>query len=706
MLDQFFTPKGIAIIGASTDPHKLGYGVVRNLVEYHYRGPVYPVNPSAHELLGYRCFPSVSSVPDPVDLAIVVVPAQAVVGVVDECGRRGIRYVIVVSGGFAETGPEGLAREKELAIVAKKYQMRVVGPNCIGTIDTHTPVNTTFVVGMPDQGEIGFVSQSGAMCAVVIDWARGAAVGFSRIVSVGNQVDVNETEMIASLASDSYTKVITAYIEGLTDGRRFMSVAADAARRKPLIVLKGGHGESGAKAVASHTGALAGSKEAYDAAFRDSGVLRASTMEELFDWARALAWQPLPAGSRVAVLTNAGGPAILAVDALEAAGLQLAPLTNETKEYLRPRLPAAGSLENPVDILAGSGPGTYAVALDALLSDPTVDAALVIQAPQDWFLPTSLAEVVSEVAAAHHKPLVTSIMGLASVDKALAILHQKGVPNFAFPERAASALAAMVARKRWLNAPPTRASDRKLVDRQKAVEAIRAGDLYELMRAYGIPLPSRYLAKNAEEAARYADQIGYPVVMKVASCEIVHKSDVGGVQLNLVNTTSVRGTFEEIMTCVGSAYPDHPIEGVWVEKMVYPLQEVIVGSKRDPQFGPLVLVGSGGVDVELVNDVNVAIAPLTQEQAAGLLEKTRAGVRLAGWRGQPRGDRDAVIDIIQRLAQIVCDFPQVLELEINPLGVFAEGEGVLALDVRGQVASQEPKTERHELQGMEASVSS
>jgi acetyltransferase len=684
MLNPFFSPEGVAVIGASVDPHKLGHGVIRNLLDYHYRGPIYPINPMAREILGYRCYARVSDVPDPVDLAIVIVPAGMVSRVTEECGKRGIKYAIVVSGGFGETGTEGQEREKELAAVARTHGMRILGPNCIGTIDTHTPVNTTFVIGMPQPGDIGFVSQSGAMCAVVIDWARGAGVGFSRIVSLGNQVDVNETEMLESFAADTKTRVITTYIEGVSDGRSFMKAASAAARSKPVLVLKAGHGESGACAVASHTGALAGSSEAYDAAFRDSGVLRAESMEELFDWARALAWQPLPAGKRVAVLTNAGGPGILAVDALETAGLELAPLTNETKEYIRSRLPAAGSASNPVDVLAGSGPGTYAVALDALLSDPTVDAALVIQAPQDWFLPTSLAEVVSEVAAAHHKPVLTSIMGLASVDKALAILHSKRVPNFAFPERAASTLAAMVARKRWLDTRPSTSVRFKDIDATTAAKSMRTGDLAGLLSSYHIRVAEGRVSKSLEEAVCHAREIGFPVVLKLSSASVSHKSDIGGVKLGLKDDAGVRAAYEEIVAAARVA--SVPVEGVLVQRMYRAGQELIIGLRRDPQFGPLLLVGTGGTEVELVRDVRMGTIPLTRERAEQMLDETLAGKRLKGWRGSPEHDRGAVVEVMLRLSQIAEDFPTFSGIEINPLLVFVGDQGAVALDVRGVTA--------------------
>jgi acetyltransferase len=685
MFDPFFKPLGVAIIGASRDPNKLGYGVVRNLTEYRYQGGIYPVSPVASEILGHTCFPSVADVPDPVDLAVVVLPAPLVADVLGECGRRGIKHAIIVSGGYAETGGEGQAREAILAQVAAEHGIRIMGPNCIGTIDTHTPVNTTFVVGMPQVGDIGFLSQSGAICASVIDWARGAGVGFSRIVSLGNQVNVNETEMLGTMATDPQTRVITAYIEGVADGRSFMKTAEEAARRKPVVALKAGQGASGAKAVASHTGALAGSAEAYEAAFQHSGVLCASTMEELFDWARALAWQPLPQGKGVAVLTNAGGPAILAVDAIEAVGLELASLTEETRAYLRPRLLGPASVANPVDMLAGSGPGTYAVALDALLSDHTVDSVLVIAVPNDWFLPASLAEVISEVAAVHHKPVLASIMGLASVDQALAILHRRRVPNFAFPERAPSALAAMFARRQWLNTPPEAPAELTDVDQSAARAALDQGDLAHTLAAYGITLPPTRLAPDADKAVRLAEEVGYPVVLKLVSPDITHKSDIGGVALNLASRDAVRTAFDRIVRSARAAHPGAAIEGVLVQKMLTGGQEIIVGVRRDPQFGPLALVGRGGVDVELLRDVAMGVAPLSRSGAERMLDSTRAGVRLKGWRGSPPADRAAVLDAMLRLSQAACDFPEIAELEINPLYVLPEGQGAYAVDVRGVV---------------------
>jgi acyl-CoA synthetase (NDP forming) len=385
------------------------------------------------------------------------------------------------------------------------------------------------------------------------------------------------------------------------------------------------------------------------------------------------------------VLTNAGGSAILTVDAIEAVGLELAPLTEETRAYLRPRLLAAASVANPVDLLAGSGPGTYAVALDALLSDPSVDAVVVIAVPNDWFLPASLAEVICEVAAVHRKPVLASIMGLASVDQALAILHQRRVPNFAFPERAPSALAAMSARRQWLDTPPEPPVELRDVDQDAARLALERGDLADALAAYGITLPPTQLATDADQAAGLADEIGYPVVLKLASPDITHKSDVGGVVLNLADAEGVRAAFERILESARAAYPDAAIDGVLVQKMLAGGQEIIVGVRRDPQFGPLVLVGRGGVDVELMRDVAMGVAPLSRSQAGRMLDATRAGIRLKGWRGSPPADRAAVLDAMLRLSQVACDFPNIAELEINPLYVLPEGQGAYAVDVRGVV---------------------
>jgi acetyltransferase len=681
MIESFFTPKRVAVIGASRDPHKLGYGVIRNLLKYKFKGEIFPVNKYASEILDIPCYASVEELPDGIDLAVIVLPATIVPKIIEQCGAKGINNAIVVSGGFSETGEEGRELEDQLKEAAKKHGIRMIGPNCIGTIDTHAPVNTTFVVGMPEQGGIGFISQSGAMVAAVIDWARGAGVGFSRIVSLGNQIDVTETEMIDLIGNDRQTEVITAYAEGVSDGTEFLKVSREIARKKPFVVLKGGQSEKGAEAVSSHTGALSGSKEAYSAAFRKSGVLEAKTMEEMFDWARALAWQPLPKGKRVAVLTNAGGPAILAVDALEKVGLEMAPLTNETRSYLKSRLPKAASSKNPVDVLAGSGPATYTLALEALLTDETVDAVVVIQAPQDWFLPASLAEVVGETAGLHHKPVIASIMGKASVDEALNILHKRRVPNVAFPERAASILSAMVQRKEWMNSDYLQPQDAAEFIPADTESMIQNEQWEKLVEAYGIKLPEQRISKRLDCAIEASNQIGYPVVMKLIAKNHSHKSDIGGVQINLRDDEEVKNAWRKINESAEKA--NAKMDGVVIQKMLNNGQEVIIGIKQDEQFGPLVLFGTGGTDVELYKDVQTAIAPLSDSEATQLINSTIAGKKLKGWRNLPSADIQEVKKALISMSRLAVNHPEIKEMEMNPLFVLEEGKGAFAVDIRG-----------------------
>lgn len=713
-LSVFFRPHGVAVIGASRDPQKLGHGVVRNLINNRYPGPIYPVNPRDDVILDHKVYPTIGDVPDPVDLAVIAVPAPIVSAQVEACGQRGVKGVIIISGGFREIGPEGLAREEAVKRIAHQYGIRVIGPNCIGTIDAHTPLNTTFVVGMPRPGEIAFLSQSGAMAAAVMDWALGAGVGFSRIVSLGNQVDVGASDMIEAIGRDGHTRVVTAYLEGIRNGRKFVEAASQAAKDFPIAVLKAGRSTSAARAAASHTGALAGDVEAYRAAFRRAGVLWAETTEELFDWGRALAWQPLPKGNRVAILTNAGGPAILAVDALVEAGMQLAPLSASTKSFLRQRVLPAASVENPVDILAGSGPATYALCLDALLTDETVDAVVVMQAPQDWFDPISVAEVVGEVANSalgRQKPIIAVLMGLASTSEATQALHRRRIPNFAFAERVGSTLAAMWWRKQWLDAQaqPQRPARFTKVDRDTAKAAIRAGlevnrivigkqvgsersgwmtaeQVTALLNAYKIETPASGLAPNVEQAIPLAESVGYPVALKLAATDVTHKTDLGGVVLDVETPDELREAFEAMIARVVERAPKANIQGAFVQHMVKGQVELIVGVVRDPQFGPLVMAGSGGTHVELTRDVTFELAPLSARQADEMLDRTAAGKLLGGYRGAPPADRKAVVDVILRLAQIAVDWPEISEIEINPLIVMAKGGGASAVDARVRLA--------------------
>lgn len=696
-LDAFFAPRGIAIIGASRNPTKLGHSIVKHIIRFGYPGAIYPINPSADTVADQRAYASVLDAPDPLDLAVIAVPAALVPDELERCGQRGVPAVLIISAGFREVGPKGTALEAQCLAITRRYGMRMLGPNIVGAIDSHTPLNTSFVARMPQPGDIAFLTQSGALATMIIEWSGNAGIGFSRLVSLGNQADVNETDMIAALSRDGHTRAITAYLEGIADGQRFVTVTQDVARKIPVLALKAGRSDAAAHAVASHTGSLAGSDAAYDAAFRRAGVLRANTLEELFDWGRALAWQPLPKSNRAAVLTNAGGMGILAVDALHAAGMELATLTAETQAFMRQRVPAVASVGNPVDIIAGTGPATYALCLDALLNDPNVDSVVVITAPQDWFALVSLADVLGEFTA-YRKPILATIVGVHEHPDAVAALNKARIPYFAFPERASSALGALWRRRQWLDtaarqepgAPPagcdTAASDRVLASFPGGgwLSADQAGNL---LRAYSIPTPRTGFAPDRDAALALAEQIGYPVALKLAAADVVHKSEAGGVVLDIATPDALRTECDALLARAAAQLPANAIEGVTVQQMIPTGVELVAGVVRDPQFGPLVMAGIGGVQVELLRAVDFELAPLTTEQASDLLDRTPAGTLLDGFRGAPPTDRAAVVEAIVRLAQLATDHPQIAEIEINPLIVLPEEQGAWAVDARVRIAA-------------------
>lgn len=693
-LEPFFSPKGIALIGATADPVKLGYGLARNLVQCNYRGVVHFVNPRGGSLLGRPLYPSILDVPDPVDLAILLIPAAAVPEALRQCGERGLRAAIIASGGFRESGAEGAALEAECLRIAHQYGMRLLGPNCIGLLDTHLPLDATFLPPPgPLPGDVAFISHSGAICAAVIDWARGQGFGLSRLVSLGNQADVNETDVLAAVAADPYTRVLTLYLEGVSDGRRFVQEASQVSRRKPIIALKVGRYASGQRAVASHTGALAGRESAFNAAFRRAGVIRAETTEEMFDWARALAWCPPPKGRAVAILTNAGGPGVTAADALEANGMHLATLSEGTVAALRVLLPPAASLHNPVDMLASATPEQYAECLRILLGDPAVHGVLVILPPPPMHTAGAVAKALIPVIHHADKPVVVALMGERLIQEAVEHFRAARVPEYRFSERAASALAILAQRAEFLERPEWEAVKLNGVRREEVSVilnhhpggGLNSPQLNQILEAYGISTSPVGLAHSSEEAVELAQRFGYPVALKVVSPDVVHKSDVGGVMLDLRDAQEVAEAFIAITHNVRSAHPQAQVEGVYVQRMLPNGQEVIIGAIQDEQFGPLVMFGSGGVEVEGLKDVAFALAPLSREEAEYLLESTWAGRKLRGYRNLPPADRQAVLDILVRLAQLAADFPQLAEIEINPLRVLPQGQGAFALDARARV---------------------
>jgi acetyltransferase len=689
---MFTEPRGVAVVGASTSPEKLGYQVLHNVIQYGYQGAIYPINPTAPEILGRKAYPSVLDCPDPVDLAVLLVPNKAVPAVMEQCGQRGLKGAVVITAGFREVGPQGRALEQQVIEIVRRYGMRMVGPNVLGIIDTVCKLNASFAAGMPERGRIAFMSQSGALCTSILDMALGQGIGFSRFYSIGNKADINELDLVKAWAEDPETRAIMAYLEGITNGPEFIRVASQVTRHKPIIAIKSGTTSAGSKAVSSHTGTLAGSEAAYDAAFKQSGILRAGSVQELFDFARAFARQPLLKGDAIAVITNAGGPGIMASDAIEHAGLRLAALSSETKQKLQAKLPPAASVANPVDVLGDALADRYSFAIEVVLADPNVDALMVVLTPQTMTQIPATAEALGKLAKEAGKPVFGAFMGEAAIATGVEVLRAYDVPNYQVPERAVSAIAAMWHHRIWLNTPPL-AVEELPADREKVAQVfarVRAegrvtigdAEARDVLEAYGVPLPKAGLAATADEAVQLAESIGYPVVMKIASPDILHKSDIGGIKLNITSASEVRDAFD-LLTYRGRRYmPDATIWGCQVQQMVKGGREVIIGVNRDPQFGPLIMFGLGGIYVEALKDVTFRVAPLDRRAATEMLGEIRAYKLLRGVRGEKPSDQKAIVETLLRISQLVTDFPEIVELDINPLMVFEQGRGVLGIDMR------------------------
>lgn len=694
-LTPFFDAAGVAVIGASGNPRKLSHGILRNLVNSTYKGGIYPVNPGSPEILGKTCYADISSVPDPVELAVIVLPAAATPETLEACGKRGIKAAVIISGGFKEVGAGGLDLEKKCLDIASHYHMRLIGPNCVGTMSLHSGLNTTFIHGVPDAGGIGFLSQSGAVCGGVVDHLHGKKVGFSHFISLGNEADVTETDIIEYLGDDPGTRVIAAYVEQIRDGRRFLEVARQVSQKKPIVLIKAGRTSAGARAVSSHTGSLAGSHSAYQAAFKQSGVIEVNTVAELFDVAMAFDFQPIPAGKRTVIITNSGGPAALASDSLSVNGLTLEDLEEETKATLRQYLNPSAQVGNPVDMLGGAEPKEYALTISALLKDKNVDIVLPILVPQALINPAEVAQAIVDASRGSTKPVLTCIMGDMSVGEARLVLQGNRVPMYTFPESMGSVLSAMLRYDAWRKKPAFKPVALAAVDKSGAEKMLRGArqikvlgeaETRPLLEAYGIPVIKGGMARNPVAAASLAEQIGFPVAMKIVSAQILHKSDVGGIRLNLANENEVMEAYERLFIDIQKKMPEAKLEGVLIEQMAPRGQEIIVGLRRDPGFGPLIMFGLGGIYVELFKDVSFRIAPVSAEEALEMIHETQAGRLLTGFRGQPKADLNAVVECIQRLGQMALDFPEIEEAEVNPLLVFPEGQGALALD--GRVITQ------------------
>jgi len=697
-LKSIFYPRSIAVIGASRKPGSVGQSLLANIIGSRIQGIVYPVNPEAKGIIGIKSYPTITEIPDVVDLAIIIVPSQFVLSVLDECGQKGVKGVIIISAGFKEIGGTGIELEQEVKNIIQKYDISLLGPNCLGVINTDPKscLNATFGMQFPRQGNISFVSQSGALCVAVLEYAKEANVGFAKFISMGNKADINENELLLYLKEDPKTDVILMYLEDLVNGREFMRIARETtsniSKPKPIIALKAGSTVLGARAASSHTGSLAGSDKVYDAIFEQCGVLRVETLEELFDYVRAFSSQPLPKGNNVAIVTNSGGPGILATDSCIQYGLNMTSLRPQTVQALKKVLPPTASFDNPVDLIGDARHDRYEASLKEVLKDKNVHSSIVILTPTAFTNVEKIATSIVDAAKAYKKPVLACFLGVYDVSKGIEILEENGIPAYRFPESAARVLSEMTKYTWWLQRPKTGVKKFKVnkTRAKKIIESVEKEgrhflleqEAYQVLDAYKFPITKSTLAKDERQAVEAASKLGFPVAMKIVSPDILHKFDYGGVKLDLKSQREVRQAYRQILKNVRAKKPKARITGIIVETMAAPGKEVILGMSRNPQFGPILMFGLGGIYVEALEDVTFRLAPIRELTASMMIKKTKTYSILDGFRGGPIYDIPAIEECLKRLSQLVSDFDQIKELDINPLIVHEKGKGCTIVDAR------------------------
>ena len=691
--ESFFSPKSVAIVGASRQKSKVGYEILSNMIGAGYKGKIYPVNPQADTIEGLKCYPDLETIGQVPELVIIIVPAKIVPAVMQQCVNVGTKAVIIITAGFKEVGKEGRELEEQIIQIARQAGIRVIGPNCLGVIAPANNLNASFGGALPAAGATGYLSQSGALLAAILDMANANGIGFSKLISIGNKADVDELDLIKALGEDRDTKVIAGYLESITDGNAFVSQAELISNNKPILLMKSGGTAAGAKAASSHTGSLAGSETAYECVFERAGIIRCNSIKEQFDYAQAFGNQPLPAGPCVAVITNAGGPGIMAADAIEREGLSFAKLNDETINKLASGLPAAANLYNPIDVLGDALADRYEFALDVVFDDPNVDTILVLLTPQAMTESAAASEAVVKVAHLKPaKPILACFLGADKVEDGVRILREGGIPQIDCPESAVATIKVMTDYVRWRSRPKrvvklfpvNRRKVEGIVERhlRQCIREIGETESKEILEAYGFVTPKGSIATTSEQAANIAKQLGFPVVLKIWSPDILHKSDVGGVRVGLNSEQEVKDAFDLMMYRIPPKRPEANILGVLVQEMCKSGKEVILGMHRDPHFGPLMMFGMGGIMVEVLKDVSFYLAPLTAEEAKQMLINTRTYQMLKGVRGQEGVDIEAIAEGLQRLSQLVTEFPQIREMDINPYVVGPEGTTPIAVDAR------------------------
>ena len=700
MLDNFFTPCSLAIVGISLEKEKLGNQILKNILQARFKGSIFPVNNKATSstyLNGLKVYPSLAEIPEEVGLCIVVVPVQFVISVIEDCGRKGISAAAIITAGFKETGREGARLEDRLVKKAREMGVTVLGPNILGTIDTYHGLNASFAPTYPPAGNIAFISQSGALGCAVLDQCRMEGVGLSKFVSLGNKADLDEVDFLSFLKKDPDTEVILVYVESIQRGREFLTIAREVAREKPIIMIKSGRSRAGRKAASSHTGALSGADEAYDVAFKEAGILRAKTVAEAFEMVRAFSSQKLPKGGKVLLVTNAGGAGIMATDACEDYSVQLASLSDDTKAVLRKKLPAASSISNPLDILGDATPERFKLTLKSVLPDPNVDAILLLVTPQSTTKPEETAAAVHEVCRDTAKPLLSCFMGGELANTAIPVLHEAGIPNYKDPEAAIRVLQNMIQyalkkdRKEETikTFPVEKSAAMNIVMKEKKKGHRQIGGVKALavMKLYGIPVVENHLTRTVEEAVKAAEHISEPVVMKIESPAIIHKSDIGGVKVG-VRQKEVEQVFHQIMENARDAVQSRDeIDGISIQPMVKQGREILIGAINDTSFGHLIRFGLGGKYVELFRDFATRLVPLSMGKVDEMIRDTRIASKfLQGFRDEPPYDIELVKESLLKLSQLVQDIPWIEEIEANPLVVWENGAAVI--DARIKIAKE------------------
>jgi len=694
-LNKLFNPKSVAIVGASQQESKVGYAILNNLISAKFDGNIYPVNPNADMILGVKVYRDLRDIDEEIDLAVFIIPPKFIAQTIEE-NRKKIKSVIVISAGFKETGIEGQKLEDQLKKVVSENKIPTLGPNCLGLISCESKLNVSFAADMPQRGNIAFMSQSGALCTAVLDWAVKRKIGFSKFISLGNETDLDETDIIEFLSNDPETKVITGYVEGISNGKKFIEVISEVAKKKPVILTKGGTTAAGARAASSHTGSLAGSFSAYEAAFKQSGIIFAKSIQELFDFSLSFSYQPIPAGPNIAIITNAGGPGIISSDAVEKSELKMAKFDSEMINKLKENLPPTAATDNPVDVIGDADSVRYAKSIELVLKSSNVDSCLVISTPQAMTQIKETASMICELSKKSSKPIIASFMGGHQVEAGIEILNDGHVPNYTYPERAVASLDAMYRYKKtkdkkivpskFYTSKKENAS--KIIGKSKKEARLPARqvgetDAKKILECYGFRTPKSILIADENDLAKAVKETGFPIVMKISSPDILHKSDAGGVKVGIKDEKEAVEAFKTIIANVKKYNPDARIEGMLVQEMIVDGKQVILGVSKDAQFGHMIMFGLGGIYVEVLKDVSFRIAPLSETDAREMISEIKTYKILTGVRGEESVDIEAIVDSLLRLSKLVTDFPQISELDINPLSVMPKSKGgAVALDAR------------------------